>query len=365
MNAQTKLQSATKTVIQSVFSPVSFDFWASHFDTTWSWQTPLARIVSRQVAAQDSVTLTLKPNRHVQPFIPGQHVQLTLEINGKRVSRSYSPSLDPVHPGIFSITVKRMHGGKVSQWLCDEGCIGQVVEVGSAYGEMTLERPHPQRVFLAAGSGITPLMSMIRAWSVGSRDEAITLLYWARTRAELCFVDELNALQQRYSNFTVQFVLTQQASLQVGERAGRINAQLLADVITSLESSLVYACGPASFVEQARLCSVDAIAFYGEAFSLPLEIVQEIGGTVEHVNIELSRSNRTIQVPVGQTILAALEAQGLSPAYGCRMGLCNTCACIKQSGMTEHILSGDRNDEAGSTVRICVSRARSDLTLAL
>ena len=365
MNANTLLQSATKTVVQSIFSPASFDFWASHLDATWSWQTPLARIVACEVAAKDSVTLTLKPNRHVQPFLAGQHVQVTLEINGARVSRSYSPSLHPALDGTFSITVKRMQGGKVSAWLSSEACVGQVVEIGAAFGEMTLAQSHPQRVFLAAGSGITPLMSMIRVWAMGDHAEAITLVYWARTREELCFVEELHALQQRYSNFNVHYVLTQQADLQASELSGRITSQLLADVVADLDSSIVYACGPAGFVEHAREYSSAAVGFYGEAFSLPTVIENDTDTAGQLVSIELTESKRTLQVPVGQTILAALEAQGLRPASGCRMGLCNTCACIKQSGTTEHILSRDRNDEAGSTVRICVSRACTDLSLAL
>ncbi len=363
MNANTMLQSATKAVVQSIFSPASFDFWAGHLDATWSWQTPLARIVAREQTAKDCVTLILKSNRHVQPFLAGQHVQVTVEINGARVSRSYSPSLHSVRDGTFSITVKRMQGGKVSAWLCSEACIGQVVEIGAAFGEMTLLQSHPQRLFLAAGSGITPLISMIRAWAMGDRAEGITLVYWARTREELCFVNELDRLQKQHTNFNVHYVLTQQVELLAGELRGRITPQLLADVVADLASSIVYACGPAGFVEHAREYSGHVAGFYGEAFSLPFETDIDTAGQL--VSIELTESKRTLQVPVGQPILAALEAQGLRPASGCRMGLCNTCACIKQSGTTEHMLSHDRNDEAGSTVRICVSRACTDLSLAL
>ena len=109
--------SPLQTLVQSVFSPTAFDFWVSHLNPTWSWQRPLARIVARHVEAQDCVTLTLKPNRHVQPFLAGQHIQITTEINGARVTRSYSPSRVPHQAGVFTITVKRMSGGKVSNWL--------------------------------------------------------------------------------------------------------------------------------------------------------------------------------------------------------------------------------------------------------
>jgi ferredoxin-NADP reductase len=364
MKANVLLQSATKVVAESVFSSATFDFWASHINPTWSWQTPRARIIAREVAAKDSVTLILKPNRHVQPFIAGQHVSITVEIAGIRLTRSYSPSWIAGQEQLFSITVKRMHGGKVSQWLCDDSIIGQVVEIGAAFGEMTLAQPHPQRVFLAAGSGITPLMSMIRAATSVNSPDAIHLIYWVRRREELCFVAELDRLKADNPNLHVQFVLTQQDDLQSTERSGRINAAQIIDIVPDLGNSLVYACGPAGFVEQARQLTQAASGFYGEAFSLPLVLDTEASGDA-HVNLELTVSKRSLRVPVGMPLLAALEAQGIRPASGCRMGLCNTCACIKQSGTTEHVLSRDRNDEAGTTVRICVSRACSDLSLAL
>lgn len=354
MNKNTPLQ----TIIQSVFSPIDFDFWASHLNPTWSWNRPLACIVSRRIAAKDSITLTLKPNRHAQPFLAGQHLNITAEINGARVTRSYSPSLVPNKSGVFTITVKRMNGGKVSNWLYEHAQVGQVLELGAPFGEMTLSELHQQHVFLAAGSGITPFLSLIHEWVAQGALGDVTLIYWAKTKDELCFVDAFSALTTKHANLHVHYALTQEQA----DLSARISQDVLEQLVPDLNQRVVYACGPAGFVEQARsLTEGQAKDFYGEAFSLPL-IAND---STEQVSIHLTKSNRTIRVASGQPLLAAFEAQGLKPASGCRMGICNTCVCIKQDGTTEHILTKDRDQESGSSVRICISSARSDLTLDL
>ncbi len=355
-------RSLRKAVVESVFSPTLFDFWASHLDPSWSWNRPLARVVAKVLVAKDTVTLTLKPNRHVQPFLPGQHVNIIAEIDGVRLTRSYSPSHEPKQAGLFTLTVKRMAGGKVSQWLLDQAGVGDVIEVGTAFGAMTLSDQQAKHTFLAAGSGITPFISLVRHWAEKGAKGELTLIYWAQTRADLCNVAEFNQLAATHPHFKIHYALTQDDSIQTHELGERINQRAIDDLIPDLDAQIVYACGPAGFVEQAReLTEAQAQGFYGEAFSLPL--LEESDGA--HITVQLTRSNRSISIPVGQPILAALEAQGFKPASGCRMGICNTCACIKQAGTTEHVLTQDRHSEAGDSVRICVSRACSDLTLDL
>lgn len=355
------------TLVQSVFSPTAFDFWASHLNPTWSWQRPLARIVARQIVAKDSVTLTLKPNRHVQPFIAGQHINITAEIKGVNVTRSYSPSRTADRSDVFTITIKRMSGGKVSNWLYDHAQVGQVLEIGAPFGEMTLSDLHQKHIFLAAGSGITPFLSLIHGWVAQGALGDVTLIYWAKTQAELCFVDEFSALTKKYANLQVHYALTQEQPSQnvlspSHTSFERISQHVLETIVPDLNQRVAYACGPAGFVELARtLTQEQAKDFYGEAFSLPV-ITDD---NAAQVNIHLSKSNRTIRVASGQPLLAALEAQGLKPESGCRMGICNTCVCTKQAGTTEHILTQERDTESGSSVRICISSARSDLTLDL
>ena len=324
-----------------------FDFWASRVSRTWAWERPLARIVGRQAASADAVTLVLRPNRHFGGLVAGQHVSLGVEIDGRRVTRSYSPS--PAPGGRLEITVKKMDGGRVSQHLCRDARVGDVLDIGPAFGAMQLPAsPDTPLVLLAAGSGITPMLALLReAVSRGQR-APVTLLYWARARDQFCFVDELRAMP---SPVSVHFLAT-------GEGESRIDAARLAPLLD--EATQVFACGPAGFVERARTLAGDR-PFLGEAFSMPVVPTEDTGT----VAVTLARSGRTLHLPRGQALLPALEAEGLKPAYGCRMGICNTCACGKSAGATRHLPSGDIEREPVSALRLCINAATTDLVLDL
>ena len=346
-------------------APDVFDFWATRLHPTWTWDRPLARIVDRQAQSRDAVTLLLQPNRHWRGFRPGQHVNLGVEIDGVRMTRSYSLSDAPRADGRIAVTVKHIEGGRMSRHLCQDARIGDVVDLGQAFGEMTWPQGAEDAwLFLAGGSGITPLMSLLRAHAANGMPTALTLLYWARNRDELCFVDELRALAQRFPQFTVHFVLTREREPAEGEHSGRIGSEMLSVLVPDLEQRAVYACGPGGFVDSARtLVASNARSFSAEAFTPPpASIDAEAGG---HVEVTLTASGRTLSVPRGQSLLTALEDQGLKLASGCRMGICNTCACGKVSGTTRHLHTGDAIGEPVSALRLCVNAAASDLVLDL
>jgi stearoyl-CoA 9-desaturase NADPH oxidoreductase len=354
-----------KRLARTLVAPHTFDFWASRLHPTWSWDRPLARIVARQAESSDTFTLLLKPNRHWRGFRPGQHLNIGAEIEGSLVSRSYSLSDAPRADGRIAITVKAMPGGKLSQHLCHAAKPGDVLTLGPAFGEMTLpETPQGAWLFLAAGSGITPMMAMIRAQAALGMPMPITLAYWSRDREELCFVDELRALAARYPNFRVDFALTRAPDAS-GFRHGRIDAMQLSAFAPDLHQRRVFVCGPGGFVDAARdLVGTRAIAFHAEAFTPPqrIEAADADGGSVR---ITLATSGRTLDVPRGISLLTALETAGLKPASGCRMGICNTCACGKRTGSTRHLHTGDAGHEPVTALRLCVNSATSDLILDL
>ncbi len=357
---------------RTLLAPDAFDFWASRLRPDWSWDRPLARIVSRQAESEDSFTLLLQPNRHWRGFQPGQHLNIGAEIEGIRITRSYSLSDAPRADGRIAITVKAMPGGKLSQHLCHAAKVGEVLTLDAAFGEMTLpQTPEGAWLFLAAGSGITPLMAMVRAQAALGMPVPLALIYWARTRAELCFVEELRALAARQANFSVDFVLTRDAEAGDGDAGdlhyGRIDAQSLSMLAPDLHQRRVFACGPDGFVAAARALAADrAVAFRSEAFTPPPHAVfDDEGDAPRQVRITLANSGRTLDVPRGMSLLAALEEAGLKPASGCRMGICNTCACGKRAGSTRHLHTGDIEHEPVSALRLCVNSAGSDLILDL
>lgn len=324
-----------------------------------------ARVLERRPESAAAVTLILQPGRGWGGFRPGQHVSIGAEVDGRRVRRSYSPTGIPRADGRIAITVKRVAGGKLSQHLCDDAAVGTWLDIGPAFGEMTLPtQSDAPLLFLAAGSGITPLMAMTRALAERGMPVPLTLLYWARRPDELCFVDELRELARARANFNVHFMLTGDAASGSDESEGRIDAAQLGSHVPGLASRRVFACGPNDFVEAARaLTAAQARAFDSEAFTPP-RATDEID-TIGSVQVTLAASRRVLTLPRGSSLLEALEDAGLSPAHGCRMGICNTCACGKRSGTTRHLHTGDVEREPVTALRLCVHRASSDLVLDL
>lgn len=346
-----------------VVAPPVFDFWVRRLHPTWSWSRTLARVVERHVEARDAVTLVLKPNRHFGGFRPGQHVDVTVEVDGVRLTRSYSPASIPRADGRIQLTVKRIAGGRVSTHLHERTQVGDVLELGAAFGDFQLPvAPGEPMLLLAAGSGITPLMSLLRAHAARGFPAPVTMLYWVRTRDELCFTRALRELASRHPAFDLRFVLTRQEPLSEDEAQGHIDAAMLQRRVPDMAARTVYACGPAGFVGKVHaLTQGQARAIHLEAFTAP-PMDLDIDGTVR---VELRASGRVLELPRNQPLLAALEAQGLHPRHGCRMGICNSCACEKLSGTTQHLLSRDFQDEPELALRLCVNAPRSDLVLDL
>ena len=352
-------------LLKPLVTPAVFDFWAGRLRPGLSWERPLARVVARHEEARDAVTLELQPNRHFHGFRPGQHINVTAEVDGSRVTRSYSLTGIPATGGRIGITVRRVGGGRLSNQLCDHCQPGDVLEIGQAFGELALPATGEPLLFLAAGSGITPLMSLTRAMAADGMPVPLTLIYWAGTRAELCFARELQALAAREPAFTLHLVLTREAVRPIGAESGRISAGQLQALVPDLARRHVVGCGPAGFIASAReLAGGTAASFQAEAFTPPAPLATD-DAAVRDVRVTLQASGRTLTVSTGDSLLEALEAQGLRPAHGCRMGICNSCACAKLDGVSQDLHSGEQNADPVSALRLCVSRARGDITLDL
>lgn len=353
-------------LIRPFVNPGTLDYWAQHLSANWSWDRPLAQVVSRHVEARDTVTLTLKPNRHVVWPKPGQHINVSVEVNGRRQTRSYSPTRIDARGGTLDITVKHVPAGLVSSQLCQRTQAGDMVELGEPFGQMTWSAPIGGKwLLLAAGSGITPMISLIRqAKALNSRAD-IVLIYAARQRADLCFMTELQEWSRGNPQFRTQILLSRESQLLSHEMGGRLDASVIQSVITDLPTRQVLACGPAGFVDTAQaLTETRAQQFLAEAFTPPV-MATSADEPLQTVNIVLQQSGRTVAVSTGQALLPALEAHGLQVPHGCRMGVCNSCSCDKVEGTTRNLQSGDLDNEPHSAVRLCVSSARTDLTLDL
>lgn len=348
---------------EAVIDHNTVNFWASKLNPLWSINQPMARIVARTEAASNSVTLILKPNRHVVMPQAGQHITVATDINGVRIARSYSTSSVAEQPGLLAITVKQIEDGRLSNWLCLQACEGDVLYLGQPFGDFQWPAQQHPVLLLAAGSGITPMISLLRQYAAQQlpSKQVVQLHYWVRSREEACFIDELLALPKIQPNFSLHVYLTQQNQSQPHEHTGRINASHFSQQ-EDLSNSHVLACGPSGFVSNAQqILQAQVASFQAEAFSPPQ--IRPDAHDNETVQITLQRQQRILTIPTGQSILAALEAEGINHPSGCRMGLCNTCACPKVSGTTEHLISGEQQQDENPALRVCVSRARSNLVL--
>lgn len=348
-------KSPLNLLLNAVLEPRDADFWLQKINPLWSVEQALGKIVHKDQTAQDTLSFTLQVNKHFNMGQAGQHHPVFVVVNGVRYERSYSlTKIDDRH---VLLTVKKVAGGKVSTWLTQHAKVGDILELGQPFGEMTLPKSTAPLVLLAAGSGITPMYSLVQSLvhTQQMTDQKVTLLYWVKTQADAAFVEQFQTWAQQYVNFNFELLCTQEAP-----QAERLNTQHLAS-LGEIQHAIVYACGPSGFAKQAQQMFAEAHTIHTEAFSMSTESSAETG----FVNVTLTQSNKVVTIPKGQSILVSLEQQNIKPKHGCRMGICNKCACNKVEGSTKNIVNGGQNAEPGNLLKICVNSAQSDLIIDL
>ena len=355
MQAIEKRASLFNSMAQSVMNSHDANFWLQKINPLWSMNQPLAKVVKKQIVAKDMVSLILQCNRHVQRGVAGQHHPVTVEIAGRHYERTYS--LMQVDADHLCLTVKKVDQGLVSSWLVDQSQTGDILRLGQPYGEMQQQVQTPRLLLLAAGSGITPMLSLIEALCQSRQLKAIfvQLMYWVKTHEDAAYAEYLKEVAENFTNFTYQIFYTQ-------EHDQRLNPSHI-DQLKSLNETTVYACGPSGFAAMAESLFNHAAAIQTQAFSLSQFDIDATD--TGFINVTLTQSNKTIAIPKGQSILSSLEHQGIKPKHGCRMGICNKCACTKVQGATKNLLNGSANHEPSQLLKICVNSAQSDLVIDL
>ena len=355
MQAIEKRASLFNSMAQSVMNSHDANFWLQKINPLWSMNQPLAKVVKKQIVAKDMVSLILQCNRHVQRGVAGQHHPVTVEIAGRHYERTYS--LMQVDADHLCLTVKKVDQGLVSSWLVDQSQTGDILRLGQPYGEMQQQVQTPKLLLLAAGSGITPMLSLIEAFCQSRQLKAISvqLMYWVKTHEDAAYAEYLKEVAENFTNFTYQIFYTQ-------EQDQRLNPSHI-DQLKSLNETTVYACGPSGFAATAETLFKHVASIQTEAFSLS-QFDTDATDT-GFINVTLTQSNKTLAIPKGQSILSSLEHQGIKPKHGCRMGICNKCACTKAQGATKNLLNGSANHEPSQLLKICVNSAQSDLVIDL
>jgi 2Fe-2S type ferredoxin len=276
-------------------------------------------------------------------YFPGQFVTLEVPIDGKIIRRSYTISATPSRPHAISVTVKRVEGGQISNWLHDNLQVGSTLFLNGPNGTFTC-LPHDTGpyLFISGGSGITPVMAMSRWFCDTTPDADIQFLHFARSPNDLIFAEELKLMERNVLGFRCQFVCSQAAegSGWTGP-TGRISPELLTQLVPDLKSRSVYLCGPLGFMEATRgmleQLGFDMTRFHQEIFGgVPRRdpsAAEAQSGTL--AKVVFSASNKEVDCTGSDYILDLALDNGIELAYSCRAGQCGTCKVTLLEGSVE------------------------------
>jgi ferredoxin-NADP reductase len=340
-------------LLELLTGPHGVDRYTELVDPTWTQGEARAKVIAVRRQTPRSVTLTLEPNRAFTGFRAGQHINLTVEIDGRRRTRPYSPA-SAEGARYIELTIGRHEGGLVSVYLCDHARPGMVVGLDSVGGDFTLPDTRPRRIlFVSGGSGITPVMSMLRTMRNEGSDREIAFIHYARSAQEACYAEELAAMAG------VRVLRGYTRSSQGSDLEGRFAAAHLAAAMPDPgNDTAVFVCGPPELVEAVREYCPDmkSESFVPPVFTAPAE---SSGGRIAFTDsgVELTDD--------GRPLLEQAEAAGLTPESGCRMGICHSCTRRKTSGVVKNLTTGAVSSTEEEDVQICVSVPVGDVDLAL
>lgn len=281
----------------------------------------------------DSVALTLRPTRQWRGLRAGQYVQLTVDIDGVRRTRCYSPC-GSERDGHIELTVKAQ--GLVSRYLYEHARPGLVVGLAQASGTFTLPGQRPDKIVLiSGGSGITPVLSMRRTLQDERYAGDVVHVHYARTRADVPHDGPTVVETSRDGHF-------HEDHLPPWYRAAQ-----------------TYLCGPRSLMDDVRrLYEREGIQdrLHTEEFT-PVLATGDEGGEVRFTRSGVTAPN------TGASLLDQAEAAGLTPEHGCRMGICFSCTSVKTHGCTRNLRTGETNSDPDTEIQLCISAPVGDVAI--
>jgi stearoyl-CoA 9-desaturase NADPH oxidoreductase len=321
-----------------------------------------AEVIAVRHQTPKSVTLTLRPNESWRGVRAGQFVGVSVEIDGVRETRPYSPAgSQQAASSVLELTVSTHPEGKVSRYLRDRARAGMIVGLTQAQGEFVLPDTLPERVLLiSGGSGITPVMAMLRTLCEEGFPGEIGFLNYARSSDLALYGAELEELAQRHRRVRVARGFTREHGCAL---AGRFHRAHVSAVLSEHRGAATLVCGPPALIDSVRaVWEQEGLAEPAvETFAAPALRLDTKGaeGLVSFLVSGREAANS------GLPLLEQAEDAGLAPEYGCRMGICNTCSSRKRTGSVRNILTGAVSIAADEQIRLCVSVPVGDVALDL
>lgn len=312
-------------------------------------------------------------------YRPGQFVTFEFTIEGVTLNRSYTLSSAPTRPDTVSITVKRVPGGKVSNWLHDNMRPGSIVRaVGLAGDFSSTFHPAKKYLYLSGGSGVTPLMSMLRTHYDLGDDHDIVFVHSARTPSDIIFRLELAAMSYGAPHLRTAFVCEQAGDERDwSSPTGLLDLPLLRSIAPDLAEREIFCCGPDPYMKAVRemlnIAGFDMAHYHQESFTFGLDApagqttasAEPVSLRANRFKIAFTRMGETIECGPDQSILEAARAAGMRLPFSCSQGLCGTCKTKKLSGEVAMTHGGGirKREIDQGMILVCCSKPLSDVTL--
>lgn len=337
-------------------TPLHPDDYLRLVNPLWSSRELRGRIEKVIPETEDAATLVIRPGWGWRyDHRPGQYVGIGVQVEGKFQWRSYSVSSPPRRSGrTITITVRAMPEGRLSAHLVKGLEPGTIVRLALPKGDFVLPDPPPDRMlFLVAGSGVTPVMAMLRTLDRRGTMPDVVMHYSSPTAERMIFRQELQDLSERHDSLTLHELHT--------DTDGMLELAALDKLCADWRERETWACGPAPMLdaieEHFERAGVED-QLHVERFSLALGGDGGEGGTVSFQN-----SGKKVEVDGATTVLEAGEEAGIGMPYGCRIGICHTCTLTKIAGTMRDLRSGDEYDQPNEQVQTCITVAVGDVTL--
>ena len=346
--------------IRHLFSPLRPDDYLELINPLWTTRELRGRVERIEPAGEAASTVVIRPGHEWAGHQAGQYVRLGVIIDGVYHWRAYSLTSDPhADDGLISVTPKMVPTGTVSPYLVRQIAPGDIVRLGEVEGVFTLPNPLPDRLlFLSAGSGITPIISMLRHLDHHDALRDVVAVHSDRTAEQIMFDSTLRELDRRQEGFHLQVRLT--------EKDSRMTPADLDTLCPDWREREAFVSGPGEMLD----AMVEHWNEHGDPDKLHLERFQPIigregggegaGGTIHFLESEIET-----RCDGGTPILVAGEEAGATLPYGCRIGICHTCTGTLKSGRLRDLRTGEVADLAGQVVRTCVNTAEGDIEIEL
>jgi ferredoxin-NADP reductase len=290
-------------------------------------------------------------------------VNICVEVDGVRRNRTFSLSSSPLlwgEQGLVTLTIKRLPGGLVTNWLHDHLQTGAIVGLGEAFGDFLIPEPARPVLFIVGGSGITPVLSQLETMAARDYRAPVTLLYFVRTRDDVIAREKLQALEARYSALTLKIIATHES-----EKPRYLSDRDL-DAVPGIKARQIYLCGPKGLMDLAQnlLCRRGFADedIHSTFFSAPSA---DLGNETLGGQVQFEGSRLEVGSEGDATLLEIAEAAGLTPRHGCRMGICHQCSCRKTTGTVINRLTGQASGPGEENVQLCISVPRGPVSLDL